>query len=238
MEHNYNPAFQSDSLCSRLKATLCEKNMTILKFILGIFLVGVGVYGATMVKDSWNDFFSIFKKKEETLLLAITHLRRDHLAWLNADTLTNIDIYLAVKITNIDDKAIEISDYQVELFSDGIWEKASIIAFLNKNNLFQITNNDYENATRIRLNLDILDYALQNKQIQPGDTITGMVPIETEKKLGKIEKIRFTIKDIRNEPHEFNIKLEDVGVKGKEYLQSIIIEVLDKNIDLSGFTNT
>jgi hypothetical protein len=212
--------------------------MAILKFILGIFLVGVGVYGATMVKDSWNEFFSIFKKKEETLLIAITHLRRDHFVWLNADTLTNIDIYLAVKITNTDNKTIEISDYKVELFADGIWEKTSLIAFLNKNNLFQITNNDYKNATRIRLNLDMLDYVLQNKQIQPGETITGMVPIETNKQLGRIEKIKFTIKDIRNERHEFNIKLEDVGVKGKEYLQSIIIEVLDKNVDLSSFANT
>ena len=218
--------------------------MTILKFILGIFFVGVGVYGATMVKDSWNEFFSKFKKKEEsvidkeTLLITITHLRRDHLAWLNADTLTNIDIYLVAKITNTDDKATEIVDYKVELFADGIWEKAFLIAFLNKNNLFQITNNDYKNATRIKLEIDMLDHAIQNKQIQPGETIIGMVPIETGKQLGKIEKIKFVVKDITNKLHEFNIKLEDVGVKGKEYIPSIRIEVLDKNVDLSGFVGT
>ena len=218
--------------------------MTILKFILGIFLVGVGVYGATMVKESWSDFFSKFKNKEEsaiekeTLLLAITHLRRDPLVWLNAGTLTNIDIYLVAKITNTDDKAIEIVDYKVELFADGIWEETSLIAFLNKNNLFHITNNDYSNATRIKLELDMLDRALQNKQIQPGETIVGMVPIETEKQLGRIEKIKFAVKDITNKRHKFNIKLEDVGAEGKEYMQAIGIEVLDKHVDLSGFLGT
>lgn len=215
-----------------------------LKFILGIFLVGVGVYGATMVKESWSDFFSRFKNKDEsaiekeTLLIAITHLRRDHLVWLNAGTLTNIDIYLVAKITNTNDKAIEIVDYKVELFADGIWEKPSLIAFLNKNNLFQITNNDYSNATRIKLGVDMLDHAIQNKQIQPGETIVGMVPFETEKQLGRIEKIKFAVKDITNKRHEFNIKLDDVGVEGKEYIQSIVMEVLDMHVDLSGFVGT
>ena len=69
------------------------------------------------------------------MLIRITHLRRDPFVWLNADMLTNIDIYLVAKITNTNDKAIEIVDYKVEVFADGIWEKASPIAFLNKNNL-------------------------------------------------------------------------------------------------------
>jgi len=212
--------------------------MAILKFILGIFLVGVGVYGATMVKESWDDFFSIFKKKEqsvikkETLRIAITHLRRDHLVWLNAGKLTDIDIYLVVKITNSDDKTIEIIDYKVELFADGLWEKASLIAFLNKNNLFHITNNDYSNASRIKLELDMFDHVIQNKQIQPGETIVGMVPIKTEKQLSRIEKIKFSVKDITNKGHEFNVKLEDVGADGKEYIQSLSMEVLEKHVDL------
>lgn len=84
----------------------------------------------------------------------------------------------------------------------------------------------------------MLDRVLQNKQIQPGETIGGMVPIETDKQLGRIEKIKFTIKDITNKRHEFNIKLDDVGVKGKEYMQSFSIEVLDKNVDLSGLLGT
>jgi hypothetical protein len=183
-------------------------------------------------------FSFIPTKQKETLLFKITHLRRDSFVYLNAGTLTNINIYLVAKITNTDNKAIEIVDYKVELFADGIWQKASLIAFLNKDNLFHIINNDYKNATRIKLNIDMLDHAIQNKQIQLGETIIGMIPIETERQLGRIEKIKFVAKDITNKLHEFNVKLEDVGVKGNEYIQSIHIGVLDKNVDLSGFVST
>ena len=84
----------------------------------------------------------------------------------------------------------------------------------------------------------MFDLAVQNRQMQPGETILGMVPIETEKKLGKIEEVKFALKDIMNRRHEFKIKLENVGGEGKEYLQSFGIEVLDKNVDLSGFVGT
>ena len=66
-------------------------------------------------------------------------------------------------------------------------------------------------------------------------------PVYCNEKLvikGKIEEVKFAVKDIVNRRHESNIKLEDVGGEGKEYLQSIGIEVLDKNVDLSGFVGT
>ncbi len=221
--------------------------MTILKFILGIFLVGLGVYGATMVKDSWNEFFSKLKNKDEQaikkekLIIGITHLRRDTFVYLNGGKLTNIDIYLVVKITNTHDKTLEIVDFNVELLANGIWEKPSPIAFLNKNNLFHVLNNDYKNATRIMLSQDMLDRVIKDKQMRPGDTVVGIVPFETERRLGRIEEIRFTVKDILNRPHQSNIKLAEMGNIGggpKGYLQSIGMEVLDKNVDLSEFIDS
>ena len=218
----------------------------IIKVLLTIMIIAICYFGISRVWKNEIDLVALLTKpfsfiptkQKETILLKITHLRRDLFAYLNAGTLTNIDINLVVKITNNDDKAIEIIDYKVQLFADGIWEEASPIAFLNKNNLFHITNSDYRNATRIKLEIDMFDLAVQNKQIQPGETIVGMVPIETKKKLGKIEEVKFALKDIMNRRHEFKIKLEDVGVEGKEYLQSFGIEVLDKNVDLSGFLGT
>lgn len=215
----------------------------VIKVLLTIMILAVCYFGISRVWRNEIDLVALLTKpfsfiptkQKETILFNVTHLRRDPLAYLNADVLTKIDIYLVAKITNTNDKAIEIVDYRIELFADGVWEKVSPIAFLNKNNLFHITNNDYSNATRIKLGLEMFDLAIQNKQIPPGETVVGMIPVRTEKKLGRIEEIRLTVKDIIDRRHELHIKLEDVGVKGKEYMQSIGMEVLDKNVDLSGF---
>jgi len=215
----------------------------IIKVLLTVMILAICYFGISRVWKNEIDLVALLTKpfnfiptkQKESILLNVTHLRRDHFAYLNAGELTNIDIYLVVKITNTDDKAIEIIDYKVQLFADGVWEEASPIAFLNKNKLFHITNNDYRNATRIKLEFDMFDRAIQNRQIQPGETIVGMVPIKTEKKLGKIEEVKFVLKDIMNRHHESKIKLENVG---GEYLQSFGIEVLDKNVDLSGFVGT
>lgn len=85
------------------------------------------------------------------------------------------------------------------------------------------------------LEQDIFDYVIRNYQIQPGETIIGIVPLKTEKKLAKIEKVKFTLKDIFKRSYEFNIELENIGGEGQGYLQSLSMEVLDKNVDLSKF---
>jgi hypothetical protein len=189
-----------------------------------------------LLKKPFN--FIPFKKNESNLLLDVTHLRRDSFVYLNADKLTDIGIYLVVKVTNTDAKTLEIADFKVELLAEGIWEKPIPIAFLNKNNLFHVLNNDYKNATRILPTQEMFDRVIKDKQLQLGETVVGIVPFEIERRLGTIEKIRFTVIDILNKSHESIIKLGEKGIIGerqKGYLQSISMEVLDKNVDLSKF---
>lgn len=222
----------------------------IIKVLFTIIIIAMTYYGISRVWKNEIDLeallkkpfsFIPYKKKEAKLLLNVTHLRRDSLVYLNADKLTDIDIYLVAKVTNTDNKTLEIVDFNVELLANGIWEKPSPIAFLNKNNLFHVLNNDYKNATRIMPSQDMLDRVIKDKQMRPGDTVVGIVPFETEKRLGRIEEIRFTVKDILNRSHQSNIKLGEMGNIGGEpkgYLQSIGMEVLDKNVDLSEFIDS
>jgi len=216
---------------------------SILKLIIGLILVGVGVYGGKMVKDGWTDFFSKVKNSEERtmeekLIISITHFLKQPFVYLNGNTLTNIDICLVVKITNAQDKILEITDYEVKLFAEGAWKAASPIPFLNKNNIYFISTQNYKAATRIKFKQEIFDFVVKDKQIQPGETIIGIIPLRTKKDLAKAEKIKFIIKDILGGQQEKNIKIEKIGSGKEGYLQSIAMEVLEKNIDLTKYKNT
>jgi len=213
-----------------------------LKIIFALVLVGIGVFGMKMIKDEMGILTSKIRSspnqtEEKKFIIGITHFLKQPFVYLNGEKLAKLDICLVVKVTNNQDKISEITDYEIELFSEGIWETVLPISFLNKNNTYFISNQNYKAATKMEFDLEIFDFVARNKQIKPGETIVGIVPLQIEKNLPKIEKVKFIIKDIFGSKQEKNINLVEIGKERKGYLQSLEMKVLEKNVDLTKYKN-